>query len=105
MSDFEKKLRKEQEDTRKAAALKYDIESDHAPHLTAFGSGYLAEKMIETAKEKNVAIVENKALTQALGKLDIGEEIPEELYGVVAEVLVFINALDREFRDRVNRRV
>jgi len=101
MSEFDKDLEQYKKQTKKAATLKYDVESDSAPHLTAFGSGYVAEKMIASAKDKNVAVVENKALTHALGKLDIGEEIPEELYSVVAEVLVFISTLDKEYRDRI----
>ena len=79
------------------------MDSDKAPHLTAFGSGYLAEKMIASAKDKDIAVVENKALTQALGKLDIGSEIPEELYNVVAEVLVFISRLDQEYKQKYSR--
>ena len=77
-----------------AVALEYDP-SDDAPRVIASGTGVLAEKIIEKAKESNVPIHEDDKLAQTLSKLEIGEMIPPELYEVVAEILVFVDAMDR----------
>lgn len=77
------------------AALKYDIESGGAPRVIGAGKGYVAKKMLETAKEHSVPVVEDAALAKTLAKLDIGQEIPEELYQVVAEILAFLYKMDK----------
>lgn len=86
---------KEKNDKRKSAiALKYDM-GEEAPKVIAAGQGVLAEKIIESAKDSDVPIVENEKLADSLSKLDIGEMIPPELYEVVAEILVFVDYMDR----------
>jgi flagellar biosynthesis protein len=77
-----------------ANALKYNDE-EGAPKVVAKGKGYIAEKIIETAKENKIAIYKDKKLAQQLENLAIGEEIPYELYEVVAEILVYISKLDQ----------
>lgn len=77
-----------------AAALSYE-QGEEAPNITALGKGEVAERIIKTAKENNVPVFENSGLVDALLQLDIGEQIPPELYGVVAEILVFISHIDR----------
>lgn len=77
-----------------AVALSYDPEQD-APKVIASGKGALAEKIIEKAKESNVAVHKDDKLANTLSKLDIGEMIPPELYEVVAEILVFVDAMDK----------
>lgn len=78
-----------------AIALNYD-ESSSAPRIVAKGKGYVAEKIIDQAIENDIIIHENESLTQDLIKLEIGQEIPEELYVVVAEILTFVYDLDKE---------
>ncbi|HWS30605.1 MAG TPA: EscU/YscU/HrcU family type III secretion system export apparatus switch protein [Clostridia bacterium] len=78
-----------------AAALKYDAGKDAAPRVVGIGRGYLAKKMLETAKEHSVPVKEDEALARSLIKLDIGREIPEELYVAVAEILAFLYRMDR----------
>lgn len=78
----------------KAVALGYDSGKNNAPKVIAKGSGYTAERIIELAKEKGIELYEDPALVEALSAVDIGQEIPESLYGVVAEVLAFIYMLD-----------
>lgn len=80
---------------KKAAALSYEP-GEAAPKITALGKGEVAERIIKTAKENNVPVFENSGLVDTLLQLDLGEQIPPELYSVVAEVLVFIAALDRQ---------
>jgi flagellar biosynthesis protein len=77
-----------------AVALEYDP-SDDAPRVIASGTGILAEKIIEKAKESNVPIHEDDKLAQTLSKLEIGEMIPPELYEVVAEILIFVDSMDK----------
>lgn len=77
-----------------AVALSYDPEQD-APKVVASGKGAVAERIIEKAKEADVAIHRDDKLAQTLSKLEIGEMIPPELYEVVAEILVFVDAMDK----------
>ncbi|KUK13869.1 MAG: FlhB-like flagellar biosynthesis protein [Synergistetes bacterium] len=84
---------REEEKRRKAAALKYNEEEDRAPKVVASGRGRIAEKIVEIAKEYNIPIYEDPDLVELLLKVDIGEEIPPELYKAVAEVLAFIYKL------------
>ena len=80
----------------KAVALKYDQEKDAAPRVTAKGRGFVAEKIIETARAHNVPLHEDKNLVQVLEALDLETEIPPELYRAVAEVLAFIYRLNQK---------
>ena len=77
-----------------AVALSYAL-GDEAPRVVASGKGIIAEKIIETAKENNVAVHEDSKLANTLSKLDIGEMIPPELYEVVAEILVFVDNMEK----------
>lgn len=86
---------------KKAAALRYDAQSDNAPYIVALGEGYVAERMIEAAHENNVEVVKDKKLAHILNELSVGDEIPEELYKVVAEILVFISDLDSKYKKRI----
>lgn len=80
--------------THFAVALKYDADSGKAPIVVAKGEDFLAKKIKEIAKESNVEIVENKPLARMLyHNVEIGEEIPPELYQAVAEVLAFVYGL------------
>jgi flagellar biosynthesis protein len=72
-----------------AVALHYNANGSGAPRVVAKGGGQIAEKIIETAREHNVPLQEDAALATALSKLDIGREIPRELYLAVAHVLAF----------------
>lgn len=77
--------------THFAVAVKYDRDVSDAPIVVAKGQDYLAMRIKEIAKENDVQIVENKPLARALyDSVDIGEEIPAELYQAVAEVLAFV---------------
>ncbi len=93
MSDFFNK--------RKAAiALSYD-KDDSAPKVIATGKGYVADKILETAKENNVPVHQDAKLAESLSDLNIGDSIPPELYGVVAEILVFVGDMDK-IREKIS---
>ncbi len=83
-------------DVKKAAALRYNEREDNAPRVVASGKGKIAEKIIEIAREYDIPIYEDPDLVELLLKVDIGEEIPPELYKAVAEVLAFIYKLREE---------
>ena len=77
--------------THFAVAIKYDLSIAKAPVVIAKGEDFLAQKIKEVARENNIEIVENKPLARALyHSVDIDEEIPQELYQAVAEVLAFV---------------
>lgn len=86
---------------KKAVALLYDPDNQ-APQVVAAGQGALADKIIETAKESDVPLYKDTNLTETLLKLDIGECIPPELYGVVAEILVYVDRMDK-IKAKINR--
>ncbi|WQH01222.1 EscU/YscU/HrcU family type III secretion system export apparatus switch protein [Rhodopseudomonas palustris] len=71
-----------------AVALHYD--HDGAPRVVAKGRGTIGARIIEVAKEHDVPIEENEVLAGALSHVELGDEIPEELYKAVAEVLAFV---------------
>lgn len=82
------------EKKKKAVALTYDP-SNQAPQVVASGQGVVAERIIEKAKESDVATYQDEGLTDTLLKLEIGDMILRELYGVVAEILVYVDKMDK----------
>lgn len=89
-------MAKDQETKRKIAnALRFDPEADNAPRLVAKGVGVVAENIIKSARENDVPIYEDEKLSSQLKQLEVGDQIPYELYEVVAEVLVFIANVDQ----------
>ena len=83
-----------------AVALKYDREQDSAPRVVAKGVRFKAEKIKEIAKQYGIPVMRNVPLAHALARVEVGEEIPEELYDAVAEVLNFVYALQQEAQKR-----
>ena len=77
-----------------AVAIAYEP-GDVAPKILATGKGAVAERIIETAKENKVPFYKDHKLAETLSKLEIGDVIPPELYDVVAEILVFVDDMDR----------
>ena len=76
-----------------AVALHYDRKG--APRVIAKGKGTIGEKIIEVARANDIPIEENEVLAGALSNVEIGDEIPTELYKAVAEVLIFVLRLSR----------
>ncbi len=79
-----------------AIALKYDKEKDGAPRVVAKGMRLKAEKIRAIAKEHGIPFMRNVNLANALFRVEVGQEVPEELYDAVAEVLNFVYELQRE---------
>ena len=83
MSDFDDFMR------QKAVALKYNPEKNGAPVIVASGMGYLAEKITETAMEAGVPVYEDDSLATLLTQLQLGAEIPRELYQAIVDIYIY----------------
>ena len=79
---------------KRAVALKYDLENEDAPTISASGQGVVADKIIEKADESDIAIYEDERLVKELLQFKVGTEIPPELYDIVAQILVFVESID-----------
>ena len=90
------------QEKKTAVALEYET-GEKAPKVVASGRGYLADKIVEVAKESDVPVHKDAKLARSLSVLDIGEYIPPELYSVVAEVLVFVDNMDR-IQEKIKRK-
>ncbi len=88
------KREKEAIKIKTAVALSYEP-GDAAPKILATGKGELAERIIKKGQEENVPLYKDTKLASTLSKLEIGDSIPPELYDVVAEILVFVDDMDR----------
>jgi flagellar biosynthesis protein len=94
------KKKKASEQSKLAAAIRYDSSKDDAPRLTAKGKGHMAEKIIELARQHNIPIRTDQALVHILSKLDLDQHIPPELYRAVAEILAFVYSANEQYRER-----
>lgn len=95
--------KKEEKKIKEVAALKYSPDENSSPEIIALGKGEVAEKILEAARENNVPIFEDAQLAQTLNKLNIGDEIPAELYEVVAQILVFVSSIDNDYGEKHGR--
>ncbi len=77
-----------------AVAIAYEP-GEAAPKILATGKGAVADKIIEKAKEADVPLYQDNQLADTLSRLKIGDMIPPELYEVVAEILVFVDDMDK----------
>lgn len=74
---------------KKAVALSYDEERDAAPVIVASGMGYMAEKIVETARESGVPVYEDNSLATVLSQLQLGSQVPEQLYQAIVDIYVY----------------
>ncbi|WP_127580567.1 EscU/YscU/HrcU family type III secretion system export apparatus switch protein [Paenibacillus koleovorans] len=101
MSEQESAPTKPPTPVKKAVALRYTPDQA-APVVVAKGKGRIAEEIMNRAKEHGVPLQEDASLVEVLSKLDLNQEIPPELYQLVAEVLSFIYRSDQRARNRRN---
>jgi flagellar biosynthesis protein len=80
-----------------ATALQYDPEKDNAPRVIASGQRIIAEQILAEARKHHIPIHEDHVLTAALASVNLGAEIPPELYSVVAEVLAYIYRVTNKY--------
>lgn len=76
------------------AVVALNFDGIHAPRVTAKGTGLTGEKILQIAREHGIPLHEDSELANALSRIPLGEDIPQQLYYVVAEVLAFIYSLD-----------
>ena len=85
--------------TEYAIALKYDPAAMHAPRVVAKGQGLIAKRIRELAIAAGVPILERKPLARAMYKLvEVGQEIPEQFYSAIAEILAYVYELTGKVR-------
>ena len=81
----------------KAVSLQYKKGKNAAPKVTAKGQGWMADRIIKMAQENNIPIREDKDLLHLLSEIDVGQEVPESLYKVVAELLAWVYQLNQSY--------
>ncbi len=85
----------------KAVAVRYDEKTGDAPTVIASGKGIVAEKIIATAEAAGIHIQQDPNLVELLSKVEIGDQIPVELYQTVAEVLAFVYQTNGKFKKKM----
>lgn len=80
-----------------AVALKYEEDEQKAPVVVAVGKGETAEKIVEAARSEHIPVHQEASLAQVLSELEMGTEIPPELYQAVAQVIAFIWRMDQKY--------
>lgn len=85
------------DNTRKPIAVALEYDGDSAPIVTAHGIGAIADQIIQIAKEHGIALQQDNELIEILAQLDLGDEIPENLYRAIAEVIAFAYILSGKF--------
>jgi flagellar biosynthesis protein len=88
---IDRRNRKKSLPKKQAAVLRYNNSVEAAPVVVAKGQGEVAQTIIQKAKEHGIPIQEDALLAESLLTLDVGTQIPPQLYQVVAEVLVMVN--------------
>lgn len=96
MNEKETEFIKKNDEIKKAVALEYG-EDMNAPVLTAKGSGLIAENILEKAKEYGIDTYEDADLLNSLMALSVGEEIPTQLYDIVAKILVYVENIEKKY--------
>ncbi|MDY0219624.1 MAG: EscU/YscU/HrcU family type III secretion system export apparatus switch protein [Desulfobacterium sp.] len=81
---------------KKAVTLKYDPLTGDSPKVTAKGTGIVAQKIIDLAQEHGIPVKKDPDLVEVLSKLEINQEIPEEIYVAVAELLAFVYSINKK---------
>ena len=98
MSRSEPSSRGESAPVRRAVALRYGID-DAAPIVVASGMGCLAEKILDVARENDVPVYEDNSLSTILSRLNLGQEIPEDLYRAIVEIYIYFLNFDPARQD------
>jgi len=90
---------REPPERRRATALRYE-RGEHAPRVTATGAGLVADRILAAAREAGIPVRHDPALADALAKLELGADVPEELWTTVAETLAWAYRLDAKASGR-----
>ncbi|MDX8397125.1 MAG: EscU/YscU/HrcU family type III secretion system export apparatus switch protein [Mariprofundaceae bacterium] len=85
-----------------AVALAYDPQAGAAPKVLAAGFGQIAKKILESAREHDIHIHQDDNLAQLLAQVPVGQEIPEDAYQLVAELLSFLYKTDQSLSEKLS---
>ncbi|MFE8701670.1 EscU/YscU/HrcU family type III secretion system export apparatus switch protein [Cytobacillus sp. FJAT-54145] len=80
-----------------AAVLKYDNSSNKVPIVVAHGKGHVAKQIIELAQKNNIHLQEDTNLVSNLLDMDLGDNVPPQLYSVMAEIFLLIEEMDKKY--------
>ncbi|MFD2442736.1 EscU/YscU/HrcU family type III secretion system export apparatus switch protein [Bacillus sp. CGMCC 1.16607] len=80
-----------------AAVIKYDEKTGKSPTIVAQGKGQVAQQIIELAKKNNIHMQEDSSLVANLLDMDLGDNIPPQLYSVMAEILLLIEEMEKNY--------
>lgn len=80
-----------------AAVIRYDENSNNGPQVVAHGKGHIASQIIELAKKNNIQMQEDAMLVENLLDMDLGDNIPPQLYAVMAEILLLIEQMEKNY--------
>jgi flagellar biosynthesis protein len=87
-------------DVRRAVAMRYQHSVDTVPTVVAKGSGHVAERILELAREAGIPVTIDPSLVEVLAKLDLDVAIPPEMYYAIAEIFAWVYSRDRSFEGR-----
>lgn len=88
-------------DQEAAVALGYDLANGEAPKVLAAGFGEVAKKILELARDNQLHIHEDENLARLLARVPVGQEIPEDAFQLVAELLVFLYQTDKKLAEKL----
>lgn len=80
-----------------AAVIKYDHDLSKSPSIVAQGTGAAARKIIELAKQNHVHLQEDSSLLHNLLDIDLGDSVPPQLYGVIAEIFILLEEVEKNY--------
>lgn len=80
-----------------AAVIKYDNNQEAAPTIIAQGSGQVAKRIIELAKQNRIQMQEDESLIGTLLNIDLGESVPPQLYAAIAEILLLLEEIEKKY--------
>lgn len=97
VSSYYNQKRRRENNGPSAAVIKYDEESGKAPIVVAHGKGHVAQQIIELAKKNHIHLQEDSTLVANLLDMDLGDNIPPQLYSVMAEILLLIEKMEKNY--------
>lgn len=97
VSQFYNQKKRKELNGPSAAVIKYNEKSGNAPVLVAHGKGQVAQQIIELAKKNNIPLQEDSTLVENLLDMDLGDNIPPQLYSVMAEILLLIEEMEKNY--------
>jgi flagellar biosynthesis protein len=97
VSSYYNQKRRKEINGPQAAVIKYDEENGKSPIVVASGKGLVAQRIIELAEKNNIHMQEDSTLVANLLDMDLGDNIPPQLYSVMAEVLLLIEEIEKNY--------